>query len=209
MRAKDFRNKAWTMLKKDDKYWMLFVAGLIALLVVFAATFLAILIVGTVMVGLNLIFLNAYRNNEVKIESFLVTFKKSYVNTLVEHLLEMVFIFLWSLLFIIPGIIKSHSYAMAKFILADNPEMDGIEAIKASRELMDGNKWRLFCLRFSFIGWMFLAILTFGIGFIFLYPYILAAETAFYLELTGETAIQEAEFMENEVIYLEDNSINK
>ena len=121
----------------------------------------------------------------------------------------MVFIFLWSLLFIVPGIIKAHSYAMAKFILADNPDMEGIAALKASEKLMYGNRWRLFCLRFSFIGWFFLAVLTFGIGFIFLNPYVKAAETAFYLDLIGETGVQEDEFMENEVIFIEDNSLNK
>lgn len=197
------------MLAKNDNYWMLFISGLIAVLVIVATTFLSLLIIGTIMVGLSLIFLNAYRKDEVKIETFLEPFKKSYVNTLVEHLLEIVFIFLWSLLFLIPGIIKSHSYAMAKFILADNPDMDGIDAITASRKMMDGYKWRFFCLRFSFFGWFILAALTFGFGFIFLYPYILAAETAFYMDLIGDTGIQEDVGTENEVIYIEDNSVNK
>lgn len=209
MKAKDFRNRAWKMLAKNDNYWMLFVSALIAVVVTVATSFLFLLVIGAIMVGLNLIFLNTYRNNEVKIESFIEPFKKSYVNTLVEHLLEMVFIFLWSLLFIVPGIIKAHSYAMAKFILADNPDMEGIAALKASEKLMYGNRWRLFCLRFSFIGWFFLAVLTFGIGFIFLNPYVKAAETAFYLDLIGETGVQEDEFMENEVIFIEDNSLNK
>ena len=69
------------------------------------------------------------------------------------------YIALWSLLFIIPGIIKSFSYAMAPYILAEHPEMTASEAITESRHMMDGNKWRLFCLDFSFIGWSLLCSL--------------------------------------------------
>ena len=69
------------------------------------------------------------------------------------------YIVLWTLLFIIPGIIKSFSYAMAPYILAEHPEMTASEAITESRHMMDGNKWRLFCLDFSFIGWNLLCSL--------------------------------------------------
>ena len=69
------------------------------------------------------------------------------------------YIVLWTLLFIIPGIIKSFSYAMAPYILAEHPEMAASEAITESRHMMDGNKWRLFCLDFSFIGWNLLCSL--------------------------------------------------
>lgn len=72
---------------------------------------------------------------------------------IIMNLLMGIFTFLWSLLFIIPGIIKSYSYAMTPFILAEHPELSENAAITRSRELMDGNKWRLFCMMFSFIGW--------------------------------------------------------
>lgn len=98
-------------------------------------------------------------------------------------ILKTVYIVLWALLFVIPGIIKSYSYAMTEFILNDNPEMSGEEAIHASRMMMSGNKWRLFCLDFSFIGWILLAICTFGIGFLWVEPYMLAARAAFYEDL--------------------------
>lgn len=70
------------------------------------------------------------------------------------------YIFLWSLLFVIPGIIASYSYCMTPFILVENPEMTAREAIKKSKELMKGNKWRLVCLEFSFIGWYLLAVVV-------------------------------------------------
>lgn len=74
-------------------------------------------------------------------------------------LLRSIFVFLWSLLLVIPGIIKRYSYAMASYILLENPQMSASEAITASKQLMHGNKWRLFCLEFSFIGWELLCSL--------------------------------------------------
>lgn len=95
------------------------------------------------------------------------------------------YIFGWSLLFIIPGIVAGYSYAMTPYILAENPEMEPKDAIRASKEMMIGNRWRLFCLEISFIGWSLLASLTFGIGYFVLTPYQQAAQAAFYRELTG------------------------
>lgn len=99
------------------------------------------------------------------------------------YLLEGLYIFLWSLLLVIPGIIASYRYAMAPFIMAENPEMTASEAINASKDLMNGHKWELFCLDFSFIGWNLLNVLTMGIGSIALHPYMNAARTAFYRNL--------------------------
>ena len=125
------------------------------------------------------------------------------------------FTFLWSLLLVIPGIIKSFSYAMTPYILAEHPEMTATEAITESRHVMDGNKWRLFCLDFSFIGWnilcaapilialIFIAKATIAsgnfatflwlipcsiptvIGSLFLTPYREAAYAAFYRDISG------------------------
>lgn len=95
------------------------------------------------------------------------------------------FILLWSLLFIIPGIIASYRYALAPYLMAENPNIGIMEAISRSKELMRGNKWRLFCLQFSFIGWAFLCTLTLGIGTLWLAPYQNTAVAAFYLDVTG------------------------
>jgi uncharacterized membrane protein len=95
------------------------------------------------------------------------------------------FIMFWSLLFIIPGIIKTYSYSMAFFILADDPEAGAVESITRSRRLMEGNKGRLFCLWFRFFGWGILCIFTLGIGFLWLWPYMMASMAAFYQDLKG------------------------
>ena len=103
------------------------------------------------------------------------------------QLLRMVYTFLWSLLFVIPGIYASYGYAMTPYILLENPEMTANEAITKSKELMDGNRWRLFCLEISFIGWALLAALfTLGIGVLWLVPYMEASFAAFYREIKAE-----------------------
>ena len=94
------------------------------------------------------------------------------------------FIGLWSLLFIIPGIIKSYEYRMVAYILADQPELTRKEAFELSRKMMNGNKWNAFVLDLSFIGWGFLAAITFGIlGVFYVNPYIQHTDAALYLKL--------------------------
>lgn len=105
--------------------------------------------------------------------------------TALAKLLQGLYIFLWSLLFIIPGIIAGYSYAMTGYILAEYPEMAASEAIDRSKAMMSGNRWRLFCLQFSFIGWDILSALTLGIGNLWLRPYKQAATAAFYREVSG------------------------
>lgn len=96
------------------------------------------------------------------------------------------FIFLWSLLFIIPGIIAAYRYAMAPYLMAQNPNLTAMQAIEQSKQIMKGNKGRLFVLGFSFFGWALLAMFTCGIGMLFLRPYINASVAAFYLDVTNQ-----------------------
>ena len=108
-----------------------------------------------------------------------------WANAVCTRLLKGVYIFLWSLLLVIPGIIASYSYAMTEYILAEHPDMTAGEAIAASKEMMSGNRWRLFCLHVSFIGWAILCAFTLGIGNLWLNPYKNAAVAAFYREISG------------------------
>lgn len=106
-------------------------------------------------------------------------------NAVCTRLLKGLYTFLWTLLLVIPGIIASYSYAMTEYILAEHPEMTAGEAIAASKEMMYGNRWRLFCLHVSFIGWAILCALTLGIGRLWLDPYENVAGAAFYREISG------------------------
>lgn len=114
--------------------------------------------------------------------------------------LQGLFIVLWSLLLIVPGIIKIFSYAMTDFILIDHPEYGPLQAITESRKMMDGNRMRLFILGLSFIGWDLLCLVTFGIAALWVFPYLQAARAKFYLDVKATyeqklaaTPIQEAE----------------
>lgn len=102
-----------------------------------------------------------------------------------QAFLRALYTFLWALLFIIPGIVKSFSYAMTPFIMAENPDMTASEAITVSRQLMDGHKGELFWLNLTFIGWSILSAFTLFIGNLFLTPYMNAAYAAFYKDLTS------------------------
>ena len=106
-------------------------------------------------------------------------------NTAAARLLQGIYVFLWSLLFVIPGIIASYSYAMTEYILAEYPQISASEAINLSKQMMEGNRWRLFCLEISFIGWDILCVFTLGIGYLWLTPYKQAARAAFYREVSG------------------------
>jgi len=118
---------------------------------------------------------------------------KRFGTGLLMQVLRFVYILLWTMLFVIPGIIACHSYALTPYILIDHPELSANEAIRKSKEMMDGNKWRLFCMQFSFIGWSLLcAFFTLGIGYLWLMPYIEAANAAFYREIAGKKAVEPA-----------------
>jgi len=124
------------------------------------------------------------RREEPEIGTLFVYF--AYWKTAVKaKLMQTVYVFLWSLLFVIPGIVAGYSYAMTGYILAEHPEMTAGEAVEKSKQMMSGNRFRLFCLQISFIGWDFLASLTLGIGHLWLTPYKQAATAAFYREVSG------------------------
>ena len=103
-----------------------------------------------------------------------------------QRFLRSLYTFLWSLLFIIPGIIKGYAYAMTPFILAEHPELTASQAIRLSEDLMDGHKSDLFVLDLTFIGWNILVTLTWNLGNIALNPYTNAAYAAFYRQLQAE-----------------------
>mgnify|MGYP000835811139 CR=1 FL=1 len=101
---------------------------------------------------------------------------KQYARTVGAVLLVFVYTLLWTLLLVIPGIIKAYSYSMTFYILRENPEMTAGDAITASQKMMDGHKMDLFLLSLSFIGWAILALIPAGLGFIWLLPYMYTAQ---------------------------------
>jgi uncharacterized membrane protein len=158
---------------------------LLAILVMFVALIMAVvclILSGPVSLGYVKFNLNLVDNKKAQFSDLFSQFDR-FGEAFVMQLLRWIFIILWSLLLLIPGIIATYRYAMAPYILYENPGMSGSEAIEESKRLMDGNKWRLFCLNFSFIGWDILCALTLGIGYLWLKPYREAAYAAFYRDI--------------------------
>ncbi|GAU77011.1 integral membrane protein [Fusibacter sp. 3D3] len=106
-----------------------------------------------------------------------------YLNIVVTMFIKDVYNFLWLLLFIIPGIIKAYAYSMVPYILADNPNIDSNRAIELSVEMTNGQKWDMFVLDLSFLGWYILGSLLFGIGTWFVNPYVDATKAQLYASL--------------------------
>jgi len=109
--------------------------------------------------------------------------KGSYISVVKTMILTDLFIFLWSLLFIIPGIVKSYSYRMVPYILTENPNLHYKEALEISRDMTKGVKFDMFILDLSFIGWYLLGAMAFGIGTLFVSPYVEATWAQLYLRL--------------------------
>ena len=151
---------------------------------------------GPLMVGVSAAFVGMFRRDKIEFNDLFRAFDSNFGNPLVMGLLQTIFIFLWSLLFVIPGIVASYRYSMAPYILADNPEMDGKAALDSSKKLMYGKKGKLFCLHLSFIGWIILSAFTFGILYIcYVAPYMQAATTAFYESIKYEVPENQARFL--------------
>lgn len=124
-------------------------------------------------------------DNRLTNNSFSLAFG-NWLHVVWGMILSTIYIFLWTLLLIIPGIIKSYSYALTPYILVEHPEMSANEAIEESMRLMDGHKFDLFYLQLSFIGWAILSILSLGLGVFWLIPYQMTAQAAFYRDIKNE-----------------------
>ena len=109
-----------------------------------------------------------------------------YVRNAVSILLVYLYTLLWTLLFIVPGIIKGLAYSLTPFIVKDNPQLSPNQAINLSMKMMKGHKFDLFYLYLSFIGWILLAILTLGIGLLWVIPYMQTSMAAFYLDVKND-----------------------
>ena len=109
--------------------------------------------------------------------------KENPLDQMVLGILVTLFVALWSLLFVIPGIIMLYAYSMSAYVKVDHPEYSPIQAIRASVELMRGHKWQLFVLDLSFIGWYLLSFVTFGLAAFWVAPYVAASRAEFYQEL--------------------------
>lgn len=133
-------------------------------------------------VGHNLFYIEN-RYGKAEIGHLFRAFRPGYINVVKVLFFKNLSIFLWSLLLIIPGIVKSYEYFAVGYILAENPYIDYRRALELSRQMTDGKKWSIFVLQLSFIGWWLLCLLSCGMGFIFLNPYMQATFAEMYCAL--------------------------
>lgn len=158
-----------------------------------ALSLVKLILGGVVQLGYSRFLLNQHDGREYEVKDLFSQFDRFSAGFL-QLFLRNLFVILWSLLFVIPGIVKSFSYAMTPFILTDHPQMTAQEAIRLSQEMMDGHKGELFTLGLTFLGWELLNAFTLGIGSFWLNPYKNAAYAAFYRELTANQRQTYVEF---------------
>lgn len=201
----DYRRLAWGKL--SGKWGKMAVIALVFLLITGAAAsfdgndklqvnagvsysinLLSLLLGGPLTVGFYSITLRVLRDGEPDIAELFTPFG-NYLNTFLLYFLNTLFTALWTLLLIVPGIVKMLSYNMSYFIMSESPTMSQGDARRASMKLMEGHKWELFCLYCSFIGWLLLSALTFGILLLWVIPYIYTAVAAFYENICLQNAI--------------------
>jgi uncharacterized membrane protein len=176
------------MMAKDQirgNIWMLFACFLLVSVIISASgiTFVGpFLVTGPLYAGIQMMFLGLTRGERPQIERLFAGFQ-NFVKFLVLYLVVGLFTFLWSLLFFVPGIIKAISYSFAPYILIENPDMDPMDAIKRSQAMTYGHKMELFVLGLSFIPWLLLVSVTFGLAAIYVEPYVMATYTNAYLRI--------------------------
>lgn len=185
----------------EETYYLLSNPKLLITVTVIAlvASALAILIhlffSNIVRVGYSRYLLNVVDQQEQKIDDLFSCFQ-DYGKTFRLGFFRDIRVFLWSLLFIIPGILAHYNYSMAAFIMLDHPEYTENQCLEESKRLMYGKRWRLFCLELSFIGWYFLSVLSFGIGSIWVCPYENVTYAVFYRHISAPQTDEAIEFID-------------
>lgn len=187
--SKSFRDAAWAQLSSNK--WG--AAVIFTLMYIVFATIVAsveavlwnlsiitTLLVAPVAYSYNVAFLEDKRSGKGFDVTLLFDGYKDYSRVVFTYILVNIYVFLWSLLFVIPGIVKSISYSQTLYILKDNPELSYDSAINRSMAMMAGHKWDYFCLMLSFIGWFLLVLITCGLASFFVMPYVQAATAHFY-----------------------------
>lgn len=151
-----------------------------------------LIMAGPLILGLAELYLALARGRTVRFQAVFEGFNR-FGTAVGAYLLQLLFILLWMLLLIVPGIIAALAYSMTFYVLADDPDCGPREAIRRSKEMMRGHKWKLACLTLRFTGWLLLSVLSMGIGLLWLIPYMSVAFARFYDDVKpAPTAAHEA-----------------
>jgi uncharacterized membrane protein len=199
MNRRECKETAKKIMK--DQWIVGFVVLLIESLIVSALSTMTLgiglfLLQSIIIIAVYNVFINGYAGKKYEVSDMLNGITDEITNRICLSVLKQLYTFLWTLLFIIPGIVKSYSYFLAEFISRKDPKLSATDCITKSREIMDGHKWELFVFQLSFIGWHLLAILTFGILYIWLAPYIMQS-TIVYIDKNIYKLIDDAKVEDN------------
>lgn len=158
---------------------IIFAIALVCYFIPLVGSIISFVITPAFSLSLCIVYLKLTKKEETAVGDIFSGFNKTgralWLNILISF-----FTALWSMLFVIPGIVKSYAYSMAYYVLADNPELTAREALAKSKEMMKGHKWELFVLQLSFFWWYLLSGITFGLAAIYVTPYISATTANFY-----------------------------
>ena len=182
---KKVKLKAKAALKGN---WLGAIMALLLYVVLFAAleaTGIGTIFSGVLAYGYAAFCLELVKAKKARVGVLFSGMFKKFLKKWGASLLTGLYIVLWSLLLLIPGMIKYYAYAMTPYIMTEKPDMRISDAITKSRAIMKGHKWQLFLLDLSFIGWMLLSVLTLGLALVYVWPYYNAARAAFYKEING------------------------
>lgn len=198
----DMLNSFEELLNDDDFYLdddfdstdfvaIILIVVVIALVVALIATVIAVLLkvflLQPLEVGCKRFFTRNLDDN-AQVKEVCFSYDHNYMNAVKIMFFKGLYTFLWTLLFVIPGIIKSYEYKQVPYILAENPDITKEEAFARSKQMMNGNKWKAFVLDLSFLGWEILNTITLGIlGIFYVKPYEYQTEAALYEALKQET----------------------
>ncbi|MEA3307071.1 MAG: DUF975 family protein [Elusimicrobiota bacterium] len=153
---------------------------------------------GPMTLGLAIFSLSLSRKQKADLPQLFEGFKKFWI-AFGTYILMGIFIFLWALLLLIPGIIAALSYSQTFYIISENDSISPLDAITKSKEIMRGNKWKFFLLGLRFFGWILLSILTLGIGFLWIGPYMMISFAKFYDDVKEKEPKEETLNNENTV----------
>lgn len=144
--------------------------------------FVGVLFAGVFLLGTANFFLSISRTSNADLSQFVEPFPR-FLPALLVYLVSSIFILLWSLLLILPGIVAMLSYSQIYYLMCDHPGLSTLDTLRSSKALMKGHRWQLFRLHFRFLGWYLLVPFTLFIGLLWLIPYIHASMAEFYREL--------------------------
>lgn len=201
MNRADLKRVARENLKGKQQSAILASLVYTVLLIILGCSVLGVLLLSSLLVICTYnVFLKGRNSEAYDLNDFMEPLESNISNRLLVSVIKNIYIFLWKLLLIIPGIVKSYSYAMADFLSLKNPEWDYDRCISQSRIIMDGHKFELFVLDLSFLGWDILSALTLGIlGVIYVTPYKMATKVEYFDQLYSLTSNQEETLNQEEI----------